>query len=113
MTAPPYDTESALIGCVVCGYVDDAPIRIFSCNCHLPIHDICISTWREKGGTCPFCEQEWLVVTPALAQPLLPLLVRRRRDNCRPVAIGACIAIACIILVATGISAFFYFRRVT
>jgi hypothetical protein len=105
-TAPPQDAESVLLGCVVCGYTENTDTRIFSCNCHLPIHDVCIPEWREKGGTCPFCEQEWLVATP------MPTPFRRQRDNCQNVVCCAFVIIGCIISGAFAISMYFFFQRI-
>ena len=104
-TAPPYDAESSLIGCVVCGYSEGTDVRIFSCDCRLPIHDACIPDWREKGGMCPFCEQVWIVATP------MPIRLYKPKINCYNVVLCGIVIAVCMILAALAISLYFYAKR--
>jgi hypothetical protein len=106
-TAPPEDAESALMGCVVCGYTESTHIRIFSCNCHLPIHDVCIPEWRDKGGQCPFCEQEWIVATPMQIQRES----RYQNNRCKQVSVCACMLIVCVFTAAAAVSFYLYMHN--
>ena len=100
-TAPPFDAESALIGCVVCGYAEGTEPLPFSCGCHLPIHIPCISDWKQDGTICPFCERVWNA-PPAQAM---------RRDRCHSMGVCAALTILFLIVVAFGVSLFLYFKH--
>ena len=102
-TAPPFDAESALIGCVVCGYAEGTEAQLFSCGCHLPIHTPCISDWKQNGSICPFCEREWRAPPASLAH--------HRRDNCNTIGICAALAVLFILVAAFGVSLFLYFKH--
>lgn len=76
-SAPPEDDQE--FGCIVCGYVSGSEVCQFSCGCDLVIHEKCISAWQQVGGTCPFCQQMWIVVPP----------IKRRVTASAPASVSA------------------------
>ena len=59
-TAPPIDILPVFRSCVVCNSSINIELYSFPCTCLLPIHKVCITTWKRQSGTCPRCNLLWI-----------------------------------------------------
>lgn len=107
-SAPPEDDQE--FGCIICGFLSGSEIRQFSCGCDLVIHEKCIKEWQRIGGTCPFCQQMWIVVPPikrrvvAASAPASVQPPKPAEEGCKNACLYA--LIGCVFTgICTGITA--------
>jgi len=91
------------MGCVVCFNPLATHIRIFPCGCQLPLHDACIPFWKNRGGTCPFCQTTWTPLK-AMAHPLRT--VPRLSTACK---LRFCAALVVVLLLTLAVLLLYYF----
>lgn len=78
MSTSPFLPTAPRIECALCYYEGwPSSVRTFPCGCVLPIHDMCVISFKQRGGICPICGSLWTFTNGI---PFTPPLVIRKNE---------------------------------